>query len=100
MINITSGRLDCSSSPSLLRGLRRQRFISVKIKYGIFFLDTLTNSSSDSGRFTMTTLTIMPIAGRLRARKSLFQLHFMKSLSLSVVDLSFQPVNGHDEHQH
>ena len=52
------------------------------------------------GRFTTTTSTIMPIVGRLKAKKLLFQLHFTKSLSLSVVDPSFQLVNGHDDHHH
>ena len=64
-------------------------------------LDALaTDGLSDSDRFTMTTSTIIPIVGLLRARKSLFQLPFTKSLSLSVADPSFQLVNGHDDHHH
>jgi hypothetical protein len=55
-------------------------------------------TSSDPGRFIMITSTIMPIVGRLRAKKSLFQLHFTKSLPLSVADPLFQLVNGHDDH--
>ena len=67
----------------------------------ISFFDALAiNSLSDSGRFTMTTSTIIPIVGRLRAKKSLYRLHFTKSLSSSVADPSFQLVNGHDDHLH
>ena len=63
--------------------------------------DTLTiNILSDSGRFTMTTSTITPIVGRLRAKKSLYRLHFTKSLSSFVADPSFQLVNDHDDHHH
>ena len=60
---------------------------------------TLTISSSDNGRFTMTTSTIMPIVGWLRAEQSLFQLRFTRSLSSSVADPSFPLVNGQGDHQ-
>ena len=41
MISTTSGPLDCSSSPSQLRMLRRQKFILPKIRYEIFSLYVL-----------------------------------------------------------
>jgi hypothetical protein len=63
-------------------------------------LRTLTFSLSYTGRSIMTTSTIMPIVGQLMVKKLPFKLHFTKSLSLSVVDPSFQPVNGQDDHQH
>lgn len=48
----------------------------------------------------MTTSITIPIVVRLREKKSLFQLHFTKSLSSSVVVPSFQAVNGQDDHHH
>ena len=60
----------------------------------------LAVSSSDTGRFTMTTSTIIPIVGQLRAKKSPFPLPLTKSLSLSVADPSFQLENGQGDHRH
>lgn len=61
---------------------------------------TLTINSFDTGRFTMTTSIIIPIVGRLRAKRSSFRRHFTKFQSLSVADPSFQPVKGPGDHQH
>ena len=86
--------------PIVAKGVRETKVYLAEDQVRDIFLDTLTIGSSDSCRFTITTSTIMPIVGQLRAKKSLFQLHFMKSRSLSVADPSFQPVNGHADHHH
>ena len=86
--------------PVTAKGVRETKVYLAEDQVRNVSLDFLTINSFDSDRFIMTTSTIIPIVGRLRAKKSLFQLHFTKSLSLSVADPFFQPVNGHDDHQH
>ena len=87
--------------PITAKGVTETKVYFAEDQVRDIFPDTLTiNILSDSGRYTMTTSTIIPIVGRLRAKKSLYRLHFTKSLSLSVADPSFQLVNDHDDHHH
>ena len=81
------------------------KFYLVEDQVQDIFLDTRPmwrqlndiNSSSNSGRFTMTTVTIIPIMGPQWQRNHFFNL---SCLSLSMADLSFQLVNSHDDHHH